>query len=330
MYKNKRAIFITALVLSLVLCLGLLYGCGGGSPGVPSPSALPSVPLPSRPNINPPSPTPTPSPTQTSDHSVSLYAVIVGIADYPYPNALNYADKDGRDFYNSLRQSSLWNGAFAATLYNSDATKANIKKYMDDAASKLTEDGMFVFFYSGHGSNSNGLGQLVSYPVNGAYEYVNENEMQAWLSALPSTSKKYVAIDSCYSGLFIGKGYYYKKQNNITPKFIKQESSDSNFKGDFITKSLSSIENMAAITACAGDELSYETSDLQSGVMTYFLVQGIGSGTIIGPAGSGGVVTAEGSYDYASPAIASYAGINDFVQTLQIKDNYSGDMTIKN
>lgn len=336
---NKNKYNLSFIILILFVSAAILYGCGGG-PSNASSTIPSSLTTPNYPKITPsPLPTeqttPTPSPTssQSGERDVSLYALIIGIAKYPYPNALNYSDTDGQNFYNSLKQSPLWSNAYAVTLYNSDATKANIQKYMENAASRLKENGMFVFFYSGHGTNAGGLGYIV--PIDGINTFsnrINENDMQNWLSAFPSTSKKYVAIDACYSGLFIDKSLYYKKYYGLTQKFVEVEGSSYNFKGDVISKSIAAIPNMVAVMASAGGEYSYETSDLKSGVMTYYLVQGFGAGASLGPAdlNGNGEITAQECYTYATPRARDYMAGRNANQNMQMKDNYTSGLVMKN
>lgn len=333
MIKNKKILFTTLLLVTFIITLALLYGCGGG--GVNGPNIPPNLPIPAAPAMTPvPSATstPEPSPTQSGARDISLYAVVVGISAYPWPNTLTYPAQDARNFYNALRQSPLWSGAFVATIYDNDATKANIKKYMDNAAARLREDGTFVFFYSGHGYNTGGMGYLVPVETQVVSDMITEDEMQSWLGALPSASKKYVALDSCFSGLFIDKSFYYKKDYDIKPKFFNLKGSDDNFKGDFITKSISSIQNMVAVTGSAGSESSYETTELQSGVMTYYLVMGLGNGASIGDASVDGrkTITAQDSYNYAAPLVSRWSSSNGVSQHLQIRDNYTSGLVIKN
>lgn len=263
-----------------------------------------------------------------------VYAVLAGIEDYPGTSCdLNYCVDDVNDIKSSLQSSSSWSNAKIVTLTNSNATKENIKNAIQEASSSLKSNGLFVFFYSGHGSNSQdtGSGYIVNYDGVSTDGYgitskmISETELEGYLNNLPSTIKKVILIDACHSGSFIDQRTYEAKTGKI--KFIPSENSTTIFYGKGIDKSLTSISNMVCITACAGSETCSETSSLQNGVFTYYVVQGLGSGSVIGPAdtNSSASISAEEIYNYTAPRAAQY----NSGQNAKIKDNYSGDLLIK-
>lgn len=334
MLKKKQ---LYKLILLAAVCVFTIAssGCVGpngpasvpvNAPNVFTTSGAPPLPFPT------PTPTPTPTPSPTDSpvvRDVDLYALIVGINYTGTASQLNYCVKDAQNFRDALISSPLWNNAVVITLTaNSDVTKSNIKKYMDDAAARLKTDGMFVFFYSGHGSNMGGTGYIIPYDGLTSLNFrIDENEMQTWLAAFPAGSKKFVAIDSCYSGLFIGKAPL-----GATPKFLKFEGSDDTYRGEFLQKAIDSVSNLVAVTACAGDEVSYETGQLLNGVMTYYLVDGIRPGTAIGPAdvNGSGTITGQEAYNYAAPLAQNFA-VNSLHanQHMQMQDNYTSGLIIK-
>lgn len=85
-----------------------------------------------------------------------IYALIVGVADYQFPDMykpLDYADDDGREFYKYLLKSN--NGSVKPenvdTLFNEQATSTAIMMKLVEMKEKLKEGDMFYFYFSGHG-----------------------------------------------------------------------------------------------------------------------------------------------------------------------------------
>ncbi|MFH1452494.1 MAG: caspase family protein [Armatimonadota bacterium] len=321
MFKNKVSFPLILIIGLLSVYVFFISGCGGNTSAYPQAQYTIDVPSPQ---------SPTASPTPTPERDLDLYAVIVGIKNYPKPYTLKYPVEDAKSFYKSLRESPLWSGAFVSILYDSDATKENVQKYMEDAAGRLKEGAMFVFYFSGQGSNYYGTtGCLLLYGGDlDLEERITEDALDAWLAAIPASCKKYIVIDACYSGAFIDKG----AGPGIRTKFIPVESSYPVFKGDYTGKILAHTPNMAAITSSKWDQKSYESDTIGHSFMTYYLVQGLGTGAAIGPAAPEGAtrVTAEESYIYAAPRVSEAVLNIGLTQDIQIQDNYTGDMVVKN
>ncbi len=74
-------------------------------------------------------------------------------------------------------------------------------------------------------------------------------------------------------------------------------------------------------SACTVDELASETSALQHGVFSYYLIEGLTNNTA---GGSDGIVTAEELHNYAAPRTTSYMPS----QHPQVRDNWSGDLSL--
>lgn len=364
MFKNKSFKY---LIISIVIIFSgsLIVSCGGGSGG-PSVSVPDSIPVSSIPPIpNPdttpppdstptptptPTPEPTPSPTSTPDSTPTptptstptptptpsppaghtrIYAVLVGIADYPGIEAdLNWTVKDVNDFESALKDCSLWEGATIVKLTDYRATKANIRSALMTAAGYIMQNELVVFLYSGHGTHDESdTGYLVCYDgVEDGYAVadgcISSDELESWLSDIPFTVSKFVVIDSCFSGLMIDR----KIRDIGKIKYIPMKNSKPEFKGNF-NKSLSSLSNLVCITASAGDEVSYESSFLQNGVLVHYVVKGLGLSSIIGPAdeNNNDLISAEETYIYAAPKVTSY--ISD--QHPQIYDSFFGELTVK-
>lgn len=245
-----------------------------------------------------------------SSRTISRYAIFVGINDYPgTASDLDYCVNDATDMKASLNGSNEWSGATFVTLTNSNATKSNIQAYINSAANDITATGTFLFFYSGHGSHSGSIGYIINYDglTEDGYAVANwcisSNNLESWLSNFPSSTKKIVILDSCYSGNFIGK----ELPPNTKIKFVPMEGSDTPYDKNFI-KDITTASNLFGMTAAAGDELSAESAVLQNGIFVYYIVQGLGAGATIGPADAdvSGIITCLEAFNYANPLATAF------------------------
>jgi hypothetical protein len=84
-----------------------------------------------------------------------VVALLVGVSDYgerisPLPNT----DADARELYNSLRGAGLLHPA-SQLLVNEEATTKNVAQAFERAAAAAGPDDLFLFFFSGHGDQTN-------------------------------------------------------------------------------------------------------------------------------------------------------------------------------
>jgi len=148
---------------------------------------------------------------------------------------------------------------------------------------------------------------------------ISDDELNTLLS--PIKGKKCIIFDSCYSGGFAGKS------PGLRTRFHQRPDSVIKFKGPGFAKVITTIPSMVYISACRGDELSSETPDLGDGVFTYYLIEGLGTGSGLGPAVQGGTgfITAQAAYTYATPRAAAY----NPDQNAQIQDNFTQGLPVK-
>ncbi|MFN5909775.1 MAG: tetratricopeptide repeat protein [Bacteroidota bacterium] len=86
----------------------------------------------------------------------NTYALIVGVSQYQYPDQykpLEYADRDGREFYNYLVKSNRTaiKSENIDTIFNEQATSSAILLKLIEFKEKLKEGDLFYFYFSGHG-----------------------------------------------------------------------------------------------------------------------------------------------------------------------------------
>jgi hypothetical protein len=91
--------------------------------------------------------------------TTKYYALITAVSNYPTPgpNSLECPVNDAQDFYNALLKYSNWNSSRMQTLYDSNATNTNIQAAILNIGSQMTSNDVFLFYFSGHGSNSTDL-----------------------------------------------------------------------------------------------------------------------------------------------------------------------------
>ena len=267
-----------------------------------------------------------------SNDQYNYYALFVGIADYPScVGELQYTAKDADDFKYSVLNSTFWGSSAATlTLKNEEATKSNITRFVQLYKEKGNANTIFVMYFSGHGTNGFGdRAALVTYNPEEA-DYITDVELTTLLTGNPCNAAIY--LDTCYSGGFINKdngmnAKVYTGAEGYDPHFNKGWRFDTED-----NRAISDVDRLVAVTASTGEEVSWESSSLESGVFTYFLVQGLSKfDTVIGPAdaNSDGTITVEESYNYLAPQVVTYSTDNlASVQTPQYVNNNAGNLVI--
>jgi len=253
-----------------------------------------------------------------------VYALFVGINAYS-GNALQWCVSDANGMKANLSSSALWQGAEIVTLLDSAATKKAITDAVTSLGAKTGTNDTFFMYYSGHGSGDSSLAYIC--PVDTDYtaaSFISDVELQALLT--PVKGKKCIIFDSCHSGGFVGK------VPGARVRYVPlRGQKPSVFTGGGFAKSLYTVPNMVFLGAARGSELSWESSALEHGVFTYYVMQGLGTGTIIGPAGGAGstFVSAQQCWDYAAFRTSNYTTQNMDPQQPVIQDNNSNSLIIK-
>lgn len=142
------------------------------------------------------------------------YAVIIGIDQYknlPFDKQLSYAVQDAKGVAEILKKNFKFDEII--TLYNGEATKANIMKVLSGDLSKISEKDSVFIFWAGHGytekTSRGDLGYLV--PFDGTFEESQLYENISMTMIKDDISKRipakhiFYVMDSCYSGLLVSK-----------------------------------------------------------------------------------------------------------------------------
>lgn len=211
-------------------------------------------------------PTPTPEPTATPDPSggdtgdTTVYRALL-IGNEMYSTRLQGPYNDLIAMGAALNRSSIGGGKYAGNIISlKDQTRSQI---LDDVAALANKgidaNDVTLFYYSGHGaqpsSTESGTGL-----VGVDSRLVSVTELKSALDKIPG--KVIVILDSCFSGMFIGKS-----ATSFTPD---EESFNDAVTGAFAiqAKGLTSSQ-YHVITACRKNETSLSVGYYSGKTVTY-------------------------------------------------------------
>lgn len=217
-------------------------------------------------------------------------ALIVGIADYPGGGDLQYTDDDAIEIKEVL-ESNGWDEGDITLFIDDEGTKSGITEELNDIADTTNANSISLFFFSGHGTQD-GQGEALCCYGTGSSSYLYDFELNDILDNF--NGKVVVIIDSCHSG------------GMEPPDFGNEtEFNTSEYINNFIETLGAGNENRVILMACAADEYSYETSELQNGVFSFFIIEGLWG--LADEEGDGnGIITAEETFSYAEPKTTDY------------------------
>ena len=258
---------------------------------------------------------------------VTYHAVICGVSDYyGTENDLTYCDDDAYDMRDALLAFPVWNSSNITLLTNSDATKSAVQNAIQTMAANADSDDVCVFYFSGHGTTGTDLSPydesdgFDEYLVTHNFANIRDDELGQWIDALP-TDKYAIFIDTCFSG---GNIKSLNQDSKVKGIGSIQPAAGDGFASDLIdtvsTKDLNDNGHGVVLTACDDDELSWESSGLENGVFTYYLVEGITG--LAADTNSNNWVAAEECYDYTNPKANAF----NPDQHAQIYDAHSGEL----
>jgi len=220
---------------------------------------------------------PVPPELRQSFESSKNVAVVVGINAYgedPELSSLKYARKDA-----SLIASVLSAHKYQVELLlDSEATKERILREVMRVG---RIEGTLIFFYSGHGGESNGENYLVTYGASSKDLEKSGLAISALEEALGTTGAKrqVLWIDACRS------------------KVNKKSASNRSY------ERLEAASGQRALYSTGPGSSSWESDELQQGVFTHFLYRGL---TGIA-AGVDGLITMRDLADYVAQEVANFS-----------------------
>ncbi len=214
---------------------------------------------------------PEPASPKESGHTVSLYALVVGVAKFKDPavNPLGWAAKDARDFAAALKtQTRLYRKIEVKLLTDEDADNGAIIDGLTWLNRQVGQGDVGVVFLAGHGVTSP-AGDYYYVPYNARLEEVEGQPMPTRGSSVPdaeiSRTLKQLAgnalffFDTCHSG----------KAAGVTFRGGTQDYSK-------LINEIAGSANAIVLASSTGAELSMERDDWQQGAFTKALLEGIG------------------------------------------------------
>jgi hypothetical protein len=225
----------------------------------------------------------------------NIWAVIIGIDQYPNIRKLKYAVKDARALYNHFIDYMRLPKENIILLINEDASLTNLRSTLGTHLKRKAgkEDTVFIYF-AGHGCteqdsqspDGDGLTKyLLPYDALPDDLYATAlpmGEVQKIFDRIKSDRLIFIC-DACYSGASGGRTVSLTGlRSNISDAFL-----DRLVKG----------KGQVIITASGANEVSAESDELQHGIFTYFLLKGLRGEA---DADTDGLITVDEIYNYVS------------------------------
>ncbi len=197
------------------------------------------------------------------------YGILIGINGYDDDiiRGLKYSVADVKAFYEILIDSNRGGYNPENIRFFSDEssdpalkpTRSNIMSQLSSLAAMATTKDNILLYFSGHGIEENGQSFLL--PQDARYNILDESAISiGWMKKVLISSDarvKIVILDACHSGAIKGKatsGYMTKGfQKSIFPP----------------------PEGFAVLSSCKMNEVSWEDDEMNHGVFSYFLTEGL-------------------------------------------------------
>ncbi|MHC4963220.1 MAG: caspase family protein [Planctomycetota bacterium] len=228
----------------------------------------------------------------------NVWAVVVGINDYPQLPKLKYAVNDAKAFQRLLVEKNLVPPENITVLLNEQATLRKLRSALGTGLKGAADsDDMVIIFYAGHGATER---DAMSMDGDGLEKYIltyDSDPSDLFSTALPMRdlalifnrirSERLIFIaDACYSGASGGR--------TVSVTGLRANIADT-----FLDR-IAAGRGKVIITASAANEVSVEQDELQHGVFTYYLLEGLK-----GPADTDGdgLVTVDEAYRYVSDRV---------------------------
>jgi hypothetical protein len=232
-----------------------------------------------------------------------IWAVVIGINSYSNIRTLKYAVNDARLFYNHLVKYNQIPAENVKLLINQEATLTRLRSTLGThLKNRAGKDDMVIIFFAGHGATEK---DAMSPDGDGLEKYLlpyDADPKDLYATALPMgeisrifsriRSERLVFIaDSCYSGASGGRTIGIADiRANISEAFLER---------------IAGGKGRVIITASGANEVSEENDELQHGVFTYYLVEGLRGKA---DADKDGLITIDEVYRYVSEHVPRATG----------------------
>jgi hypothetical protein len=224
------------------------------------------------------------------NQSMRIWAVVVGVADYPNFPKLTYTIDDAKKVYGFFR--SPEGGAIPAErirlLLDKDATRENILNATMELFQKADSTDIIIFYFAGHGIE----GAFVPYDYDNTESTLLHHNL-VHQDFLDSKAKfKLCIADACHSGSY----------KDALDGEVATRSARDQIKAHY--KSFENVKGgLAIIASSAPEEVSLEATKLKQGVFSYFFILGLKGQA---DENENGIITATELYTYIHKHVQSY------------------------
>ena len=233
----------------------------------------------------------------------NFWAVVVGINDYPQLPKLKYAVNDVKEFHRLLVEKNRVPPENISLLLNDQASLKNLRSTLGTKLKNAAGlDDMVIIFFAGHGATER---DAMSADGNGLEKYLlpwETDPADLYSTAMPMREIAYI-FDRIRSDrlIFIADAFYSGASGGRT---IRVTGTRANITDGFLER-ISSGRGKVIITASAANEVSVEKDELQHGVFTYYLLEGLRGAADSDRDGTG---TVDEAYRYVSEKVLRATG----------------------
>jgi hypothetical protein len=190
----------------------------------------------------------------------SFRALLVGVSLYEdaYNSQLPFCVNDVSSLRDVLTQTYDIIRTLTEKSTEGLPNRASILTELDNMARSSDEDDLLLFYFSGHGTTSNGEGYLLARDTKSSslrYTGIAIREIGEILRNCEAKAKILV-IDSCHAGETIGK-----TSNTMTQVFLERVFFEA--------------EGTAVLASCKHEQKSYVWEEQQTSVYTYYFLQAL-------------------------------------------------------
>lgn len=203
--------------------------------------------------------------TNQGGKSSVCYILSVGINEYKNPKlVLNYAKPDAESFGKILdEKGSLFKNLELHSLYDTEASRTSILKKLDELASKIRQEDVFIFYYAGHGSMVENQFFFIPTESSRLYdlsalqkEAIEASVLQDKLKHIKAL-KQLIIMDACQSG---GSVELLATRGASEEKAIAQ---------------LSRSAGIHVMASAGSEQFATEFAELGHGLFTYLLIKAL-------------------------------------------------------
>ncbi len=255
------------------------------------------------------------------------YALVIGLNEFepgrstpPIPS-LQFAANDAR----GLTALLVWNGGYSPEdvrlFVNEQATKEAIYTALRSLAAQVQEEDIVLFYFSGHGTvGTAGDGNLHYYlvPYNASLQdlprtALRDDALEELIGQLPA-KRVVILLDACHSG-----GVGRARAKGFANRAVRERPGEKIF--------VEASEGRVILSASRPEEVSIEDDQIQHGVFTHFLLEGMSGKADLD---RDGAITVLEAYQYVSSQVRAYTqGVHHFEQrpVLDVR-GLSGEITL--